>query len=103
MRPGVSILMVEQKARAVPRDGDYGYVSTGANRWKAQAPALLQDPEVERLYLGVQETHVAHDAAGRAQRANILVIRCSAAPRRTIWRAWSGRTGREQDELNREA
>jgi len=52
---GVSILMVEQKARQCLAMADYGYVlDQGRNRLEGPGPALLQDPEVVRLYLGVR-------------------------------------------------
>jgi ABC-type branched-subunit amino acid transport system ATPase component len=52
---GVSILMVEQKARQCLAMADYGYVlDQGRNRLEGPGQALLQDPEVVRLYLGVR-------------------------------------------------
>lgn len=52
---GVSILMVEQKARQCLAMADYGYVlDQGRNRLEGPGQALLQDPEVARLYLGVR-------------------------------------------------
>jgi ABC-type branched-subunit amino acid transport system ATPase component len=52
---GVSILMVEQKARQCLAMADYGYVlDQGRNRLEGTGPALLGDPEVVRLYLGVR-------------------------------------------------
>jgi neutral amino acid transport system ATP-binding protein len=50
---GVSILMVEQKARQCLAIADYGYVlEQGRNRLEGPAAALLADPEVVKLYLG---------------------------------------------------
>ena len=50
---GVSILMVEQKARQCLAMADYGYVlDQGRNRLEGPAQALLSDPEVIKLYLG---------------------------------------------------
>ena len=50
---GVSILMVEQKARQCLAIADYGYVlEQGRNRLEGVAGELLVDPEVIRLYLG---------------------------------------------------
>jgi ABC-type branched-subunit amino acid transport system ATPase component len=50
---GVSILMVEQKARQCLAIADYGYViEQGRNRLEGAATDLLADPEVVRLYLG---------------------------------------------------
>jgi ABC-type branched-subunit amino acid transport system ATPase component len=52
---GVSVLMVEQRARQCLAIADYGYVlEQGRNRLEGPAPALLHDPEVVRLYLGVR-------------------------------------------------
>jgi ABC-type branched-subunit amino acid transport system ATPase component len=52
---GVSILMVEQKARQCLAMADYGYVlDQGRNRLEGPGRALLEDPEVVRLYLGVR-------------------------------------------------
>ena len=52
---GVSVLMVEQRARQCLAIADYGYVlEQGRNRLEGPAQALLQDPEVVRLYLGVR-------------------------------------------------
>lgn len=50
---GVSILMVEQKARQCLAIADRGYVlEQGRNRIEDTAAALLANPEVARLYLG---------------------------------------------------
>jgi branched-chain amino acid transport system ATP-binding protein len=52
-RLGVSILMVEQKARQCLAIANYGYViEQGRNRLEGPAAELLADPEVVRLYLG---------------------------------------------------
>lgn len=52
---GVSVLMVEQKARQCLTIADYGYVlEQGRNRLEGPARSMLQDPEVVRLYLGVR-------------------------------------------------
>ena len=52
---GVSILMVEQKARQCLAMADYGYVlEQGRNRLEGSGQALLEDPAVVRLYLGVR-------------------------------------------------
>lgn len=51
---GVSVLMVEQRARQCLAIADYGYVlEQGRNRLEGPAQVLLRDPEVVRLYLGV--------------------------------------------------
>jgi ABC-type branched-subunit amino acid transport system ATPase component len=50
---GVSILMVEQRARQCLAIADYAYVlEMGRNRLEGTGSALLDDPEVVRLYLG---------------------------------------------------
>jgi ABC-type branched-subunit amino acid transport system ATPase component len=52
---GVSILMVEQRARQCLAIADYGYVlEQGKNRIQGRAADLLADPEVIRLYLGIR-------------------------------------------------
>ncbi len=50
---GVSILLVEQNARESLRISDRGYVlSGGVNQLQDTGPALLDNPEVGRVYLG---------------------------------------------------
>jgi len=50
---GVSVLLVEQNARESLRMSDRGYVlSGGTNQLEGTGPALLDDPDVGRLYLG---------------------------------------------------
>lgn len=50
---GVSMLIVEQNAREALSLSDRGYVlSSGENRLEDEGPALLDNPEVARLYLG---------------------------------------------------
>jgi ABC-type branched-subunit amino acid transport system ATPase component len=52
-RLGVSILMVEQRARQCLTIAHFGYVlEQGRNRLAGSAQALLNDPDVVRLYLG---------------------------------------------------
>jgi ABC-type branched-subunit amino acid transport system ATPase component len=52
---GVSVLMVEQKARQCLSIADYGYVlEQGRNRLEGPAQSMVEDPEVVRLYLGVR-------------------------------------------------
>lgn len=52
-RAGVAILMVEQNARKSLELADRGYVlATGQNQVDGEGRALLDDPEVARLYLG---------------------------------------------------
>jgi ABC-type branched-subunit amino acid transport system ATPase component len=50
---GVAILMVEQNARESLKMAHRGYVmANGQNRFEGPGPALADDPEVARLYLG---------------------------------------------------
>lgn len=50
---GVALLLVEQNARESLRMSDRGYVmALGENRLEAGGQALLDNPEVARLYLG---------------------------------------------------
>ncbi len=50
---GVAFLLVEQNAREALRMSDRGYVlSAGENRLDDAGHALLDNPEVARLYLG---------------------------------------------------
>jgi branched-chain amino acid transport system ATP-binding protein len=50
---GVSILLVEQNARAALETADYGYVlETGEITHQGPASALLRDPRVSATYLG---------------------------------------------------
>ena len=52
-RRGVAILLVEQSAREALRRSHRGYVLAGGQvRLEGAGPALLEDPEVARLYLG---------------------------------------------------
>jgi ABC-type branched-subunit amino acid transport system ATPase component len=52
-RSGVAILLVEQSAREALRRSHRGYVLAGGQvRLEGPGPALLEDPEVGRLYLG---------------------------------------------------
>jgi ABC-type branched-subunit amino acid transport system ATPase component len=52
-RGGVAILLVEQSAREALRRSHRGYVLAGGQvRLEGAGPALLDDPEVARLYLG---------------------------------------------------
>jgi ABC-type branched-subunit amino acid transport system ATPase component len=72
---GVSILMVEQKARQCLSMSDYGYVlDMGQNRMHGTGRQLLEDPEVVQLYLGnrgrlgvaalrLRQAHPRHGAA----------------------------------------
>jgi ABC-type branched-subunit amino acid transport system ATPase component len=63
---GVSILMVEQKARQCLAMADYGYIlDQGRNRLEGPGQALLQDPEVVRLYLGVRDGQRTRARDGR--------------------------------------
>src|SRR6185295_6022606 len=52
---GVSVLMVEQRARQCLAIANHGYVlEQGRNRLQGPAKQLLEDPEVISLYLGVR-------------------------------------------------
>ena len=60
---GVSVLMVEQRARQCLAIADYGYVlEQGQNRIQGKAAELLADPEVVRLYLGIRKSAAAAPA-----------------------------------------
>jgi ABC-type branched-subunit amino acid transport system ATPase component len=57
---GVSVLMVEQRARQCLTIADYAYVlEQGKNRIEGRAADLLVDPEVARLYLGIRKSAAA--------------------------------------------
>ncbi len=50
---GITVLIVEQKARQCLAISDYGYVlDMGKNRYEGPGKQLLHDPEVVDLYLG---------------------------------------------------
>jgi branched-chain amino acid transport system ATP-binding protein len=50
---GVSILLVEQNARAALETADYGYVlETGEITYEGPASALVRDPRINATYLG---------------------------------------------------
>jgi ABC-type branched-subunit amino acid transport system ATPase component len=52
-RNGLAILLVEQSAREALRRSHRGYVLAGGQvRLEGPGPALLEDAEVARLYLG---------------------------------------------------
>lgn len=54
-RAGMSILIVEQKARQCLAIADYGYVlDQGRNQIDGPSARLLADPEMVRLYLGAR-------------------------------------------------
>ncbi len=54
---GVSILLIEQNARAALQISDYGYVlETGEIALQGQADQLMDDPRVIQLYLGGGQT-----------------------------------------------
>jgi ABC-type branched-subunit amino acid transport system ATPase component len=62
-RLGVSILMVEQRARQCLAIAHFGYVlEQGRNRLAGAAQALMNDPEVVRLYLGSRAISRTHEA-----------------------------------------
>jgi ABC-type branched-subunit amino acid transport system ATPase component len=52
-KAGVALVMVEQNAREALKFSDHGYVlASGENRFDDAGPALLQNEEIGRLYLG---------------------------------------------------
>jgi ABC-type branched-subunit amino acid transport system ATPase component len=52
-RAGVALLLVEQNAREALSLSDRGYILVmGRNRLEGAGPALAEDPEVRRLFLG---------------------------------------------------
>lgn len=54
---GVSVLMVEQRARQCLAIASYGYVlEQGRNRLEGPAQSLVEDPNVVSLYLGARRT-----------------------------------------------
>ena len=54
---GVSILLVEQNARAALQVADYGYVlETGETVLEGSAAELLANPRVAETYLGLART-----------------------------------------------
>ena len=57
-RRGVSILLVEQNARAALQIADYGYVlETGEFALDGPADTLANDPRVIESYLGLGQKH----------------------------------------------
>jgi branched-chain amino acid transport system ATP-binding protein len=53
---GVSILLIEQNARAALEVSDYGYVlETGAVALQGEAALLARDPRVIDTYLGARK------------------------------------------------
>jgi ABC-type branched-subunit amino acid transport system ATPase component len=62
---GVSILMVEQKARQCLAIADYAYVlDQGRNRFEGAAADLLHDADIARLYLGAKMTRKLSAVSG---------------------------------------
>ncbi|MGH7373832.1 MAG: ABC transporter ATP-binding protein, partial [Candidatus Rokuibacteriota bacterium] len=52
-RAGYTMMVVEQNAAKALAVADRGYVlELGRNRFEGTGRALLEDPEVKRLYLG---------------------------------------------------
>ncbi|MGH7349559.1 MAG: hypothetical protein ACREI6_06055 [Candidatus Rokuibacteriota bacterium] len=52
-RAGYTMMVVEQNAAKALAVADRGYVlELGRNRFEGAGRALLEDPEVKRLYLG---------------------------------------------------
>jgi ABC-type branched-subunit amino acid transport system ATPase component len=65
---GVSILMVEQRARQCLGIADYGYVlEQGRNRLEGPGQDMLRDPEVVRLYLGAAKPRLRSGAPEAAR------------------------------------
>ena len=63
---GVSVLMVEQRARQCLAIADFAYVlEQGRNRLEGTARSLLHDPEVARLYLGGGRAHTNDKGGSR--------------------------------------
>jgi len=57
-RRGVSILLVEQNARAALQVADYAYVlENGAVKTEGEAEMLRNDPRVIESYLGLASKH----------------------------------------------
>ena len=57
-RRGVSILLVEQNARAALQVADYAYVlENGSVKMEGDATALRNDPRVIESYLGLASKH----------------------------------------------
>jgi branched-chain amino acid transport system ATP-binding protein len=57
-RRGVSILLVEQNARAALQVADYAYVlENGAVKMQGEASELRNDPRVIESYLGLASKH----------------------------------------------
>ena len=55
---GVSILLVEQNARAALQVADYAYVlENGGIKMQGEAEALRNDPRVIESYLGLASKH----------------------------------------------
>ena len=55
---GVTVFMVEQNARQGLEISDRGYVmENGRNRFEGVGRALLENPDVQRIYLGGQAAH----------------------------------------------
>ena len=62
---GVTVLMVEQNAKAALAMSDYGLVlELGQTRMHDEASKLLADPRVGQLFLGGHVEHAAPSAAG---------------------------------------
>jgi ABC-type branched-subunit amino acid transport system ATPase component len=71
---GITVLIVEQKARQCLAISDYGYVlDMGRNRYEGPGKQLLHDPEVVDLYLG------SRGRLGRQRKAAAAAAKTPAA------------------------
>lgn len=70
---GITVLIVEQKARQCLAISDYGYVlDMGQNRYEGPGRQLLHDPEVVDLYLG------SRGRLGRSRQAAVRAAKSAA-------------------------
>ncbi len=93
-RGGPAILIVEQNAEAVARDGPRGYVLAGGeNRFEGTGQELLlNDPGVGRL-LSRRLRRIGREEAAWRRRCRRALAGADAGPRRGVMAALRGRTG----------